>query len=264
MAMNDTPIYIEETPPIGWIVFNRPEKMNAFNSEMWDALPGCIRALEDNPAIRVIVIRGAGERAFCAGADISEFEENAGDANAPRDLAHTRESAFTALADCAKPTVAMIHGFCMGGGCAIALNIDIRIAADDARFAITPARLGLGYPFPGIERAVQELGPAATRYIFMTANTIDARQAAEFGIVQDVHPAEELRGAAEKLAQRIAANAPKTIRAVRESVRQSLEVPANRDLAKVDELIAECFASRDYKEGLRAFVEKRTPEFNDE
>lgn len=261
--MPDSPIYIDKAPPIGWLVINRPEKMNAFDSEMWDAIPENIRALEEHRNIRVIVVRGAGEEAFSAGADISEFSERGADSGAPDDLATTRDSAFRALTDCTKPTIAMIHGVCMGGGCAIALSIDIRLASDDATFAITPARLGLGYPFSGIERAVQELGPAATRYLFLTANRIGAQKALELGLVQEVHPAGDLLSETEKLAGRIAANAPKTIRAARESVRQSVLDRPSRNLDNAHALIAECFQSEDYLEGLRAFMEKRRPDFKD-
>lgn len=261
--MPDSPIYIEKIPPIGWLVINRPEKMNAFNSEMWDAMAPQLHELEEDDEVRVIVMRGAGEEAFSAGADISEFKARGNDTSAPGELATTRDSAFVALARCRKPTLAMIHGVCMGGGCAIALNIDIRLASEDATFAITPARLGLGYPFSGIERAVQELGPAATRYLFVTAKRIDTHKALEMGLVQEVHAAGELQAATEKLARRIAANAPKTIRAVRESVRQSVLDPASRSLNDVHALIRECFESEDYLEGLRAFMEKRRPEFKD-
>ena len=259
--LSDSDIKIENSPPIGWLVFNRPEKMNAIHAGMWGALPERIRELEEDPAVGVIVFRGAGEQAFSAGADIAEFHEHGSSPTADA-LAGLREDAFRAIAECRKPTVAMIHGFCMGGGCAIALNIDIRIASEDAVFAITPARLGLGYPHSGIQRAVVELGPAATRYLFLTANKVNARQAERMGLVQEVHPAKELKGATKTLASRIAGNAPKTIRAVRASVRDILSTD-DRDTGAVEALIAECAGSEDFQEGLRAFVEKRSPEFRD-
>ena len=261
VEMGDIDIKVEKSPPIGWLVFDRPEKMNAMHAGMWGALPDKIRELEEDPAVRVIVFRGAGEQAFSAGADIAEFHEH-GTSSTADALAGIREDAFRAIAECRKPTVGMIHGFCMGGGCAIALNLDIRIASEDAVFAITPARLGLGYPHSGIQRAVAELGPAATRYLFLTANKVNAHQAERMGLVQEVHPANELEGATETLALRIAGNAPKTIRAVRASVHHILS-PGDGDTGAVETLIAECAGSEDFQEGLRAFVEKRPPEFRD-
>ena len=258
--MTDSVLLIKKEPPLGWLIFNRPEKLNAFNAAMWRAIPGALSQLEADPEIRVIVVRGAGDRAFSAGADISEFR-SAPIAN--DDDGESIFGAFDALAACAKPTIAMIHGVCMGGGCAAALCIDIRLASETAEFAITPARLGLGYSFEGIERAVQELGPANTRYLFITAGKIGAQKAREMGLVQEVHPRLDLENATRDLALRIAENAPKTIRAVKESVRQSVLPAGERRQDVVEGLIRECFESADYREGLRAFSEKRKPRFED-
>ncbi len=258
--MTDSVLLIEKEPPLGWLIFNRPEKLNAFNAAMWGAIPGALSQLEADPEVRVIVVRGAGDRAFSAGADISEFDSAP---NTSDDNGESIFGAFDALAACAKPTVAMIHGVCMGGGCAAALCIDIRLASETAEFAITPARLGLGYSFEGIERAVQELGPANTRYLFITAGKVGAQKAQEMGLVQEVHPQLELENATRKVALRIAQNAPKTIRAVKESVRQSVLPPGDRRQEVVEGLIRECFESADYKEGLQAFAEKRKPRFKD-
>ena len=239
----------------------RRDKMNGTHAGMWGALTETIRELEEDPEVGVIVFRGEGEQALSEGADIAEFHEHGTSPTADA-LAGICEDAFRAIAECRKPTIGMIPGFCMGGGCAIALNLDIRIASEDAVFAITPARLGLGYPHSGIERAVAELGPAATRYLFLTANKVNARQAERMGLVQEVHPAKELKGATETLASRIAGNAPKTIRAVRASVRHILSLD-DRDTGAVEALIAECAGSEEFQEGRRAVVEKRSPEFRD-
>lgn len=260
---NDDPIMIECDPPLGWLVFNRPEKLNALDMAMWAAIPEKLGELEADPEIRVILIRGADERAFAAGADISEFEKTRNDPETAADYAATNDHAFRALRDCSKPTVAVIHGYCIGGGCAIALNIDIRIASSKARFAITPARLGLGYAFKNIERAVEELGPAGARYLLLTASQLTAEKALELGIVQEVHEPDRLIEAAEKLARTIAANAPKTLKAIKASVGQSVLAPELRDLGPVEALVRDCFASEDYQEGLRAFAEKRIPNFQD-
>lgn len=252
-------ILSEAQPPVGRIVLNRPDKLNAFNLAMWRALPEKLAELEAHPDIRVIIIRGAGEKAFGAGADISEFEENRKDPKTASEYARANDAAFMAIRNCAKPTIAMIRGFCIGGGCAVALCADIRIAASDARFAITPARLGLGYAFSGIDHAVQELGPAGTRYVFLTAAQLDAPKALELGIVQEIHPPESLDSKTLELAMKIAANAPLTLRAAKEAIRQATSPAETRNLGEVERLIADCFASEDYKEGLRAFAERRPP-----
>lgn len=259
--MQEPNVTINTDPPLGWLIFNRPEKHNAFNAAMWEAIPRMLGALEDDPEVRVIIVRGAGERAFSAGADISEFKDELDAGDSPQENADTREPAFTRLARCEKPTIAMIHGICMGGGCALALNIDLRIASSDARFAITPARIGLGYPYSGIERAVRELGAPWTRYLFLTAGPVDAAKALEMGLVHEVHPPDELEEATKALALRIADNAPLTLRAIKESVKQSLLDEAKRDVARADSLVKDCFESDDYREGLRAFAEKRKPQF---
>ncbi|MBI3737173.1 enoyl-CoA hydratase/isomerase family protein [Candidatus Sumerlaeota bacterium] len=247
--------------PLGWLILNRPDKLNAFNLAMWQAVPSKLAELEANPEIRAIVIRGAGEKAFGAGADISEFEENRKDPQTAAAYASANDGAFRALRECSKPTIAMIHGFCVGGGCAVALCADIRLASADAKFALTPARLGLGYSFSGIEHAVKELGPAATRYLFLTAGQIAAAKALELGLVQEVHLAVELESKTRELALTISENAPLTLRAAKEAIRQAQLAPQERDSATVEELIAACFASQDYREGLRAFSERRRPKF---
>jgi len=263
--MDDSVLLVEKEPPIGWLIFNRPEKLNALSMAMWGAIPKGLAEFEADPEIRVIVVRGAGERAFSAGADIGEFksEDRATEKEGPEENRGSIFHAFEALARCTKPTIAMIHGVCMGGGCAAALSIDLRVASEDAEFAITPARLGLGYSFEGIERAVQELGPANARYLFITAGKVNAQKALEMGLVQEVYGRDELESATRALAMRIAANAPKTIRAVRESIRQSVLTPGDRQLEIVNGLIRECFESEDFKEGVQAFAEKRKPRFED-
>jgi len=260
--MSESVLLIEKEPPIAWLIFNRPDKHNALSGELWQGIPAALADIENDPDIRVLVVRGAGDKAFSAGADIDEFKtEDA--TEAPPAKRRTLFEILDDVARCSKPTLAMIHGICMGGGCAAALSVDIRLASEDAVFAITPARLGLGYAFAGIERAVQELGPANARYLFLTAGRVKAEQALHMGIVQEVHPAVELEAATRDLALRIAGNAPKTLRALKESIHQSILPPADRRLDVVEALIQACFDSEDYQEGVRAFREKRTPEFRD-
>lgn len=254
-------LYIEREPPLAWIVFNRPDKHNAFTKRMWRDLPFLIEQLDTDPEVRVILFRGAGHVSFCAGADITEmvelYEEFGSDSGS---LASTGVS-IDAISDCNTPTVSMINGLCFGGGCAIALCTDIRLASDDAQFAITPAKIGLGYPFKGIERAVQELGPANARYLLMTALRLDATQAQSIGLIQGIHPKNEIGREARALGMTIAGNAPKTIRAIRKSVKQAVLPPSDRATRAIQQWILDCAKSDDYREGLEAFIEKRKPKF---
>ncbi len=259
--MADNNIHTKIDAPLGWIVIDRPEKFNAFTEEMWGGLVEAVGVLESAPEVRVIVIRGAGEKAFSAGADLIGIGQRS---EADQSPAVSAFDAFVAVERCTKPTVAMIHGVCMGGGCGLVLGADLRIAADDARFAITPARVGLGYAFSGVERAVRELGPAVARYLFLTAGEIDAAAALRTGLVHEIHPAAELETASIALATRIANNAPKTIRLLRESIRQAVLPQSERQRILVDELYDACFASQDMREGLAAFSEKRKPRFQDQ
>lgn len=254
-------ILIEKEPPIGWLIFNRPDRLNAFNLESWEGIPSAVAELESDPEIRVVILRGAGEKAFAAGADITEFEEHRRDPETARRYAEMNEAAYLAIRLCSKPTVAMIRGFCVGGGCAVALNADIRIAARDAQFALTPARLGLGYAYSGIEHAVRELGPAATRYLFLTASYLKADQALGLGLIQEIHEPNELREKAVYLGRVISSNAPRTLKAIKASVLESVRDPGDRRPEEVERLLRDCFESEDYQEGLRAFAEKRKPRF---
>ena len=173
--------------PIGWIVFEHQERRNAVTVEMWRAIPDAVRKMSDDSAVRVVVLRGAGEAAFVSGADISEFEKSrTGDSLAEYEA--VSERAFAAVASCEKPVLAMIHGFCIGGGLAIALTADVRYAADDATFAIPAARLGVGYPVSGVRSLLDVVGPASAKEIFFTARRFGAQEALTRGLVSEVKP----------------------------------------------------------------------------
>jgi enoyl-CoA hydratase/carnithine racemase len=257
-------IEVELESPLAWITINRPDKHNAFSTSMWEALVEAIHALEANSDVRVILLKGAGEKAFSAGADIDGFREKVdSEGDAPTKVDRPTESAFLVTERCKKPTISVITGICFGGGCAIALSTDFRLASDDSRFAITPVRLGLGYPFEGVRRAVEELGPSNARLVLMTARRFDAVEAKDLGIVHEVHGRDELMDAARKLGHELAANAPKSVATIKESVAQVMLPESERDLANLDAMIKDCFDSEDFREGLRAFNEKRPPEFKD-
>jgi len=253
-------VRIEKQGQIGFIVFDYPERRNAISYDMWLEIPRAVKALADDAGVRVVVLRGAGDVAFVSGADISEFERTrSGDAAREYDAANER--AFSALFDLDKPLVAMIHGFCVGGGVAIALTADFRYAADDSVFAIPAARLGLGYPASGIEALVNVVGTSAAREIFFTAKRFSAGEALSRRLVNEMRPKPDLEPFVLDVAARIAENAPLTIRSAKIVARELLRPAADRDGVKISESIADCYASSDYKEGVRAFLEKRSPAF---
>jgi enoyl-CoA hydratase len=255
-------LLLQKDGPIGWIVFNQPEKRNAVSQEMWQQMPEYVRDLATDDAIRVVVLRGAGDQAFVAGADISQFKDrrrNMADEEEYRRISGRGQEALTTLA---KPLLAMIHGYCVGGGVGIAVACDIRIAADDASFGIPAARLGLGYHYHGMEKLMKLIGPAYTKEIFFTARTdFSAADALRMGLVNQVVPKAELEAFTRSYAERIARNAPLTLRSAKATVEQLLRPPADRDLALLDKLMADCFNSQDYQEGVKAFSEKRRPQF---
>jgi enoyl-CoA hydratase/carnithine racemase len=245
---------------IGWVVFEHPERRNAVTIDMWRGIPAAVREMSEDPAIRVVVLRGAGEDAFVSGADISEFEQGrTGESLAEYEA--DSERAFAAVESCEKPVLAMIHGYCIGGGLAIALMADVRYAADDATFAIPAGRLGVGYPVSGVRSLVQIVGPASAKEIFFTARRFDAREALARALVSEVRPRATLEAFVRETAGRIAENAPLTLRSIKLTVRELGKPSSRRDDASVDASVAACFASEDYREGVSAFLGKRKPEF---
>jgi enoyl-CoA hydratase/carnithine racemase len=246
---------------IGWIVFNNPERHNAVSLEMWQSLPLVLDAFNADPEVRVIVLKGAGEKAFVSGADISQFKEKRSGAEAVKVYNATSDAASEALRNSPKPTIAMIRGYCIGGGTATAVNCDIRIAAEDARFGVPAAKLGLGYRFSGINRLATLVGPAFTAEIFFTARQFSAPEALQMGLVNRVVPVAELEQRTRDYAQTIANNAPLTIAAVKRALIEYQKDPAQRDIELCQRMVEACFASEDYKEGQTAFMEKRKPAF---
>jgi len=255
-------IRVEKEGPLGWLIFDHPERRNAISGDMWRAIPDAARELESDPEVRVVVLRGEGDVAFISGADISEFQENRTGADAASSYDHTTAAAFGALMNLEKPVIAMIHGFCVGGGMATALAADVRYAADDGVFAIPAARLGLGYHAPGIEALMRLVGPATAKEIFFTARRYTAEEALRLGLVNAVFPKAELEAEVRKRAEQIAANAPLTVRSVKQIVHELGREPAQRDDAGIRASILACFESEDYQEGVRAFLEKRSPRFS--
>lgn len=257
-------VYAEREGAIGWIVFNQPEKRNAISLDMWEALPGLVQSHLDDPEVRVIFLRGAGEEAFVSGADISQFEKLRADVKQSEFYNAATERATQAIQQAEKPTVAMIHGFCFGGGMGIASACDLRVASEDALFRIPAARLGLTYGFGGIRHLISLVGAANAREIFLTAAVYHADEMLRMGYLNRVFPNAELEQESRAYAERIAANAPLTLRSIKISIHEAVRDREVRDMQKIEEAARRCFDSRDYEEGRRAFMEKRPPEFRGE
>jgi len=253
-------VRIEKEGHLGWIVFDHPERRNAITAEMWQLIPSAVAELDADPDIRVVVLRGAGEVAFVSGADISEFQQHRSGPEA-EDYDRHNLQAFAALSALSKPSIAMIHGFCVGGGFAIALNADLRYAAEDAVFAIPAARLGLGYSPSGIEMLVHVVGVAAAKEVFFTARRLSAPDALRLRLVHEVLPRLELEDHVRERATQIANNAPLTLRSAKLVMRELTHPHAERDTAAMARSVHACYGSADYAEGVRAFLEKRAPEF---
>ena len=254
-------LIVDVTGPVAVVTFNNPAKRNALSREIRAALPGLLAALQADPDVRVLVVTGAGDKAFAAGADISEFGEQRTTPAARAEYDRGQAALTTSWAGLDKPVIAMIRGFCMGGGLLTALQADMRIAAEDSQFGVPAARLGLGYGFGGVTTLMNLVGPAWTAEILYSARRFSAAEALQMGLVNRVVPAARLHDEVMTLAGTIARNAPLTIAASKAAIREASRSPERRDVAKVEALIEACFQSEDYVEGQRAFAEKRPPAF---
>lgn len=243
------------------IVISQPEKMNAMAFHMWSALPARIAEAAADPAIRAIVLEGAGEKAFCSGADISQFGEKRSDPDAVAAYDKAVADGMRALAEAAKPTVAVIRGICFGGGFGLALACDIRLARADARFRVPAARLGLGYGYEGVKLIARKLGPDATADILFSARILDAAEALRLGVVGQVWDSESFAADSAAYLDLMAANAPLTLAAAKRALIELARPEGEREPQAVAGLVSACFASADYREGQAAFKEKRQPHF---
>ena len=246
---------------VATITFNNPERHNAMSFDMWHATADALESLAAEPAVRVVVLTGAGSKAFVSGADISKFETERGSADAVAVYNAATDRVHSVLVNYEKPTIALIRGFCLGGGVNIAVGCDLRIANETARFGVPAAKLGLGYGYSSIQRLMDLIGPQFVQEILFTARQFDAADALRMGLVNRVVPDAEISTHVRELAGAISANAPMTIRAVKRTVRELLKDPSKRDLAACEALVQKCFESADYQEGRRAFMEKRKPAF---
>jgi enoyl-CoA hydratase len=246
---------------VGYVIFNNPERHNAVSLDMWDATSRILEGFANDEDVRVVVLTGAGGKAFVSGADISKFESERATLEATRRYNASVEKAYTGIQQFAKPTIAMIRGYCIGGGVGLAVCCDLRICSDNSRFAVPAAKLGLGYSYAGLRRLVDVVGPAFAREIFFTARQFDAEEASRMGLINRVVPEAELEAYVKNYAETIAANAPLTVKAVKYIIGEVMKDESTRNLARCAELVEQCFASNDFIEGRRAFMEKRKPAF---
>ncbi len=254
MNFADGKILLDTDSGVALVTINNPDKRNAMSLDMWDGLVAALDALAADASVRVLVLTGAGPKAFVSGADISQFDAARADAAAQRDYDRRTGAARARLAAFPLPVIARIRGFCLGGGLALALQADLRIAAEDSEFGIPAARLGLAYGAELVRQLVRVVGPAHARMLLYTGSRVPAREAERIGLVNQVVADGDLSDTVLDLARTIADNAPLSVRAAKLAV-------AETDPAATEAAIAACFDSEDYREGRTAFAEKRTPRF---
>jgi enoyl-CoA hydratase/carnithine racemase len=246
---------------VGVITFNNPQKRNAMSLEMWEGLGNALTELRDDPAVRVVVPIGAGDKAFVSGADISQFEKTRHNAQASEEYSRRSEAQRALLASYPKPTIACIRGFCLGGGMQVAMLTDIRFAAENSQFGIPAAKLGIAYGYDGLRHLVSLVGPSWARLIMYTGMRIDSAEALRIGLVDRVLADGELWNATMEVARAISGNAPLAIQAAKITIAQVLKDPDKRDMEAVKAIGTACMDSEDFKEGRTAFMEKRKPRF---
>lgn len=246
---------------IGWLIFNNPARHNALSLDMWQGIADVLKAFAADANVRVAIMRGAGGKAFVSGADISEFDQHRANADQRATYGEVAGDASRELARFAKPLLAMIEGYCIGGGLATALAADIRIASPGSRFGIPAAKLGLGYEYEGLAKLARIVGPSRARDIMFSARFMDAQEALAMGLINVIHQRVDIEAETLAYAHRIAVNAPLTVAAAKAAINAFERGSQSDEVARVRQLVDGCFNSEDYKEGRRAFKEKRPPDF---
>ena len=246
---------------IGWITFNNPARRNAISYEMRVALVKILTEFQRDDDVRVVVMKGAGDKAFVSGSDISEFKERRATPEQAEEYRKASEDVDVAFEALEKPLIAMIQGACLGAGLGTALKADLRVSTSDAQFGIPAARLGLVYNYPGLKRVVDIIGPARAMEMLFTARRLSADEAVQIGLVHEMTSADRLESRVRELAATIAKNAPISIRGAKIMIREMMKDPAERNLARCAAVVKEAFASEDYREGRTAFMEKREAHF---
>ena len=246
---------------VGVITFNNPEKRNAMSLDMWEGLGSALTELRDNPDVRVVIMVGAGDKAFVSGADISQFEKTRHNAAASEEYSKKSEAQRALLANYPKPTIACIRGFCLGGGMQVAMLADIRIAGTSSQFGIPAAKLGIAYGYDGLKHLVSLVGPSWARLLMYTGMRIDSAEALRIGLVERLFPVDEIWGETMTIAETISQNAPLAIKAAKITIAQVLKDESRRDMEAIKAIGHACMDSADFREGRQAFMEKRRPKF---
>ncbi|MDC1172645.1 enoyl-CoA hydratase [Alphaproteobacteria bacterium] len=260
-AREENMLLSEIVDNIAWITFNNPNRMNAMSQEMWDNSATLLDQYGKDNNVRAIVLKGGGNRAFVAGADISKFGSERASKEAMVSYDNSVAGFHSSLNAVAKPTIAQVNGYCIGGGLAIAIGCDIRVCSDKSTFGVPAAKLGIGYKAKGIRELERLVGPAFTAEIFYTARQFNAEEARVMGLVNRVVKEHELEATVNDMITRIAQNAPLSIKAVKESLIESGKPECDWDLSAHEATVRQCQTSADYTEGRTAFMEKRAPRF---
>jgi len=255
-------ILVQQDGPVATVILNRPRMRNAINLAMWAEIARLTEAFGKDDAVRAVVYRGAGTAAFASGADISEFPESRKDAETAQRYNATTAAAYAAVRECAKPTIALIHGFCMGGAVGLAMACDLRFAAEGSKFGIPAARLSIVYPTEAIAQLVDLVGPAYAKDILFSARTVSDREALAIGLIQRLVPAAELQTTTDDYLKLLADNAPLSLRGSKLTIQSYLAGYTDESRARLRAAVREATESADYREGTQAFLEKRRPKFH--
>jgi enoyl-CoA hydratase len=263
MTENTEPLLqILREPPLAYLVINRPQSRNALNAEVWRTLAVEANRLAQDEVVQVLIIRGAGDKAFISGADVAEFPAIRANAELTAEYDRLANSALQALMDAPQPVIAMINGVCFGGGVLLALTCDLRFASAEAKFAIPAGKLGLAYPFQiGVKRLVKIVGPAHAADILFSGRAFTAQEAQAMGMVNQVLPHSELESFTRDYALKMAESAPLSLKAHKIAIQQAMFEDSGNDAERAEEAIRNCLNSADYKEGIAAFLEKRRADF---
>ncbi len=254
-------IVVQQDGPIATVILNRPRMRNAINLAMWAEIARLTEGFVRDDSVRAVVYRGAGTEAFASGADITEFPESRKDVETAQRYNATTAAAYAAVRECAKPTIALIHGFCMGGAMGLAMACDLRFAAEGSKFGIPAARLSIVYPPEAIGQLVDLVGPAYAKDILFSARTVSDREALAIGLIQRLVPPAELERTTYDYLALVADNAPLSVRGSKVAIEAYRAGLSEENRARLRTLSQQAVASEDYREGTRAFLEKRRPAF---